>query len=70
MTGLEILYNEYDKKFKEGRNEGIREGKREGKLKIIKNMLKKELSIKEISDLTGINEKQVMKIKNETEGIA
>ena len=70
MTGLEILYNEYDKKFKEGRNEGIREGIREGNLKIIKNMLKKKLSIKDISDLTGINEKQIIKIKDETESIA
>ena len=80
MTGLEILYNEYDKKFNEARNEGKREGilegrregKREGEIKIvkiIKNMLKRDLSIKDISNLTGINEKQIMKIKNEIESI-
>ena len=69
MTGLEILYNEYDKKYKEGRNDGIREGELKI-IKIIKNMIKKELSIKDISNLTGINEKQILEIKEEIESIA
>ena len=73
MTGLEILYQEYNRKFEEGVNQGINQGISQGISqgikRIIKNMINKNLSIKEISNLTGVNEKKVKELKEEIESM-
>ena len=44
-------------------NEGLREGFKEGLLKVAKNLLKKNVDISEIKELTGLSEDEIQKIK-------
>jgi predicted transposase/invertase (TIGR01784 family) len=49
--------------IKEGKQEGIKEGKMEGKMEIAQRMLAKNLSIDEISELTGLSEAQILALQ-------
>ena len=52
---------------KEGRKEGIKEGREEGREEIIKKMLKANMSIEQISELTEIKREEIEKIMKKTE---
>ena len=54
-----VKYNEIKKKKKEGKAEGIAEGIKENKIEIAQNMLKKKMSIKDISEITGLTEQDI-----------
>lgn len=49
--------------IKEGRKEGIKEGKKEESKRIIINMLKKEMKLDEIVDLTGVAKEEIEEVK-------
>ena len=53
--------------IKEGKIEGIKEGKiegiKEGKLEIARRMLAKNLTIDEITDLTGLTKEQILSLQ-------
>ena len=48
---------------KEGKEEGIKYGERKQKIKIVKNMLKSNLSIETIMDVTGATKKEIEEIE-------
>ena len=52
-----------DRERSQLRRDAMREGKREGKIEIIKNMLKRKMSIDEISEITGMKKEKILKIK-------
>ncbi len=60
-----------EKGLKEGRKEGLKEGRKEGrkegKEEVIKKMLKANMPIEQISELTEINREEIEKIMEETE---
>ena len=47
----------------EGRTEGITEGFEQAQKKMVKNMIKKNYSIEDISDITGLTKEEIIKIK-------
>ena len=47
-----------------GKAEGLAEGKVEGKTEIATNLLKKEYSIKEIVEITGLSKEEIEKLTN------
>ncbi len=57
------LKNSLDTAKEEGKVEGKTEGKTEGKIEIAIKALKKGLSIKDISELTGLTESEIKKLK-------
>ena len=48
----------------EGRQEGIQEGIHKGRQAVILNMLKKKLNVSLISEVTGLSEEEIKKLKN------
>ena len=58
MTLAQILYEEHAKI----REEGKREGRREGIVEIVRKMIKNNLTAKEISTITEIDEEEIEKI--------
>ena len=52
---------------KKGKREGKREGKKEISIKIAKEMIKKGFDIKEIIELTWLDEDEVIKLKENKE---
>ena len=54
-----VKYNEIENAKKEGKAEGIK--KKE--IEIVKNMLKKEMSIKDISEITGLTEQDIQNLE-------
>ena len=48
----------------EGLQEGIHKGRQEGRQAVILNMLKKQLDISLISEVTGLSEEEIKKLKN------
>ncbi len=52
----------------EGEREGIKKGRQEGRQEerqqVVLNMLKKKLNISVISEVTGLSEKEIKKLKN------
>ena len=54
-----VKYNEIEDAKKEGKTEGKAEGIKEKTLKIAKNMLKKKMNIKDISEITGLTEEEI-----------
>ena len=54
-----VKYNEIEEATKKGKVEGIAEGIKEKEIEIVKNMLKKEMSIKDISEITGLTEQDI-----------
>ena len=55
-----VKHNELEGAKKEGRLEGIKEKE----LEIAKNMLKKKMSIEDISEITGLTEEDIKKLKD------
>jgi predicted transposase/invertase (TIGR01784 family) len=66
IKGLkEREFNEGKKEgIKEGKIEGKKEGKTEEKIEIAKKMLESEFEVDQISNLTGLTQKEVNEIKN------
>ena len=57
---------EYEKRknaLEEGLEQGIEQGIEQNKLEVVKNMLDENLNIKLISKVTGLSEKEIIKIK-------
>ncbi len=48
----------------EGERKGRREGRQEGRQEVVLNMLKKKLDTSLISEVTGLSEKAIKKLKN------
>lgn len=48
---------------KEGRKEGVKEGKEKEKIDIAKNMLKKNIKVEDICEITGLTKEEIEKIK-------
>ena len=67
-----VKYNEIEDAKREGKSLGIEEGKVLGKaegikektVEIARNMLKKKMSIKDISEITGLAEENIQKLKD------
>ena len=51
--------------LKAGRQEGLAEGRQEERKEVILNMLKKNLDIKLVSEVTGLSVKEIKKLKND-----
>ena len=49
----------------EAKEEGISKGISQEKVSIVKNMLKKNMSIEDISDITGLSIEEIKKISND-----
>ena len=61
-----VKYNEIEDAKKEGIEKGKNIGTKEKTIEIAKNMLKKKMSIKDISEITGLTEDEVrLLIENE-----
>ena len=58
-----VKYNEIEEATKKGKAEGIAEGIKEKEIEIVKNMLKKEMSIKDISEITGLTEQDIQNLE-------
>ena len=58
-----VKYNEIEEATKKGKVEGIAEGIKEKEIEIVKNMLKKEMSIKDISEITGLTEQDIQNLE-------
>ena len=50
--------------LQEGRQEGLQEGRQKGRQELILKMLKKELDISLVSEVTGFSEEEINKLKN------
>lgn len=69
---MEVLQKESERQRKigerkgrrEGRLEGKLEGKLEAKLDIFKNMLKRNMKVDQIQEITGITNEELEKIQN------
>ena len=48
--------------LKEGKKEGLKEGKLEGLISVAKDMLKRNVSISDISQYTGLSKQEIEKI--------
>ena len=55
----------HEKGKEEGEKLGEERGERKNSIKIAKEMLKKEFDIKDIAEVTGLEETEVMKLKEE-----
>ena len=61
----------YDNGYKNGEENGMKEGKAEGKIEgknernieIAKNMLKKQMTVKDIADVTGLSPEEIEALK-------
>ncbi len=70
-----VKYNEIEDAKREGKSLGIEEGKALGKaegikektVEMVKNMLKKKMSIKDISEITGLTEENIQKLNEKME---
>ena len=58
---LRTSIKKYGKKLVQ---EGFQEGKLEGKLETAANLIKEKMSVKKISEITGLPEKEIKKIKD------
>jgi len=50
--------------IRKGRQEGLQEGRQERDKEVVLNMLKKKAEISFISEVTGLSEKEIKKLKN------
>ena len=48
----------------EGEREGLKKGRQEGRQEVVLNLLKKKTDISFISEVTGLSEKEIKKLKN------
>lgn len=61
---LEVIRKENEKQRKEGRKEGRREGRIETLKEFISNMTKRNMTIDEIQEITGISKDELEQIQN------
>ena len=52
-----------DEGYKHGREDGIVEGKAKGKTEIAKNLLKKQMPIQDIAEVTGLSQEEIENLK-------
>ena len=57
-----VKYNEIEDAKKEGKALGKAEGIKEKTIEIARNLLKKKMSIKDISEITGLTEKDIQNL--------
>lgn len=66
MRWMELLANGFDRKYEEGMNQGlnkgIKEGIKEGILSTAKKMLKRNMEINEIQEITGLSKEEIEKL--------
>ena len=55
----------YDSGKSEGYSSGLNDGESKKSIEIVKNMLKKNMSIEDISDITGLSIEEIKKISND-----
>ena len=60
-----VKHNELEGAKKAGIEEGKNAGIKETKLEIAKNMLKKKMSIEDISEITGLTKEDIQKLSTE-----
>ena len=58
-----VKHKEIENATNEGKAIGIDEGKAEGKIEVAKNLLKKNMNLEDISEVTGLSLKQINEIK-------
>ena len=51
---------------KKGRQEGLQEGMQQGRQQVVLNMLKKQAEMAFISEVTGLSEEEIKKLKNDS----
>ena len=51
--------------IKQGIEQGLKDGERNKMIQIAKKCLEKEMDLKEILEITGLNEEEILKLKNE-----
>ena len=59
------LDNQLNTKLVEGETKGIKKGRREEKIEIAREMIKKEIDVKTISDCTGLTLAEVKALREE-----
>ena len=65
MTIIEEARAEFEQKgLQQGIQKGIQKGRIEGKQEVVVNMLKKQLDISVISEVTGMPKEEIEKLKN------
>ena len=57
---------DYQRERPVGRTEGRKEGRKEGREQIVLNMLKEKADIAFISKVTGLSEKEIRKLQNQS----
>ena len=60
---MNIRYSGYIDGMAEGESKGRAEGKAEEKTEIAKNLLKKQMPIQDIAEVTGLNLEEIEKLK-------
>jgi len=61
-TENSIRFESYQKGLEDGKEEGKEEGSKESKIEIAKSMLKKNMAINLISELTGLTKEEIKKL--------
>ena len=61
--GDDMLQYNLDRAFDDERKKGIKEGKKEKEIELTENLIKIDLPVEKIIQVTGLSEKEVMKIK-------
>jgi len=64
MKQVEYYQSVYDDTVSHAREEGINEGKDEAKFEIARNMLSKDYTIEDISEITGLSKDEILEIQN------
>ena len=52
--------------LEQGKKEGLKQGQKDEKIKIVKRLLKLNLSIEQIVEVTQLDKEEILKLKNET----
>jgi len=60
---MEVLQKESERQRRLGERKGRREGRLEGRLDIFKNMLKRNMKVDQIQEITGITKEELEKIQ-------
>ena len=61
---MDVFERIEERAIKKGEKRGRQEGRQEGRQAVILNMLKKKLDVSLISEVTGLSEKEIKKLKN------
>jgi predicted transposase/invertase (TIGR01784 family) len=62
-----VLATSFEEGMIEGERKGMIKGKIEGKIEVARNLLKENMPIDIVARLTGLSEKEIEKLKAETE---